>query len=308
MKISYWANGQQPWADILTGCQWAETNGWDGIWLPDHFMPVADQANGPGPTDAELGPCLEGWTTLAALAALVPRVRVGLMVGGNTYRHPAIVAKMAATIDHISDGRAVIGIGAGWQVNEHERYGLELGTVAERSDRLEEACILIRRMLTEQRSDFDGDYYQLAGAPAAPKPVQERLPIMVGGGGVRRTLRTVARHADEWNKWGRPHEMAEGVAVLRGWCEDAGRDPAEIHVTAAAFVRICADESEAEERRAAAQHRGGLIGTVDQLRTTVEDYQAAGVDELVIPDFNTPSHRRAELLGRLQDQVLDQFR
>ena len=305
MKISYWANSQQPWADILAGCRWAEASGWDGIWLPDHFMPVADMKNGPGPTEKELDPCLEGWTTIAALAALVPRVRVGLMVGGNTYRHPALVAKMAATIDHISGGRAVIGLGAGWQVNEHERYGFDLGTPRERSDRLEEACILIRKLFTDERADFTGEHYRLVGAPAAPKPVQDRLPILVGGGGVKRTLRTVARHADEWNKWGRPDDMVEGIRDLHRWCETTGRNPGEIWVTAAALVRICTDDEDSTKHRADAGHRGGLIGTIAQLRDAVAAYAAAGVDELVIPDFTVAADRREEIMGRLQTEVLE---
>ncbi len=304
MRISYWANSQQPWDDILTGCRWAEANGWDGIWLPDHFMPVADPGNGPGPTDREMGPCLEGWTALAALAALVPRVRVGLMVGGNTYRHPAVVAKMAATIDHISGGRAVVGLGAGWQVNEHQRLGIELGTRAERSDRLEEACMVIRRLLSDERADFAGEHYHLSGAPAEPKPVQAHLPLLVGGAGERRTLKTVALHADEWNRWGRPDDMRRGVDILREWCDRVDRNPDEIRVTAAGVLRICDDGAESESRRSVAQHRGGLVGTVDELRAAIDAYRAAGVEELVIPDFTIPADRRADEFGRFQTEVL----
>ncbi len=304
MRISYWANSQQPWADILTGCRWAEANGWDGIWLPDHFMPVADPGNGPGPTDHEMGPCLEGWTAISALAALIPRVRVGLMVGGNTYRHPAVVAKMAATIDHISGGRVIVGLGAGWQVNEHQRLGIELGSRGERSDRLEEACVVIRRLLRDERADFDGEHYQLSGAPAEPKPLQAHLPLLVGGSGERRTLKTVALHADEWNRWGRPDDMLHGVRVLHNWCDTVDRNPEEIRVTAAGVLRICADKAESESRRSVAAHRGGLVGTVDELRDAVDAYRAAGVEELVVPDFTIAADRRAQEFGRFQTEVL----
>jgi len=267
-------------------------------------MPVADPGNGPGPTGREMGPCLEGWTALAALAALVPRVRVGLMVGGNTYRHPAVVAKMATTIDHISGGRAVIGLGAGWQVNEHQRLGIELGSPRERSDRLEEACVVIRELLSAERADFEGVHYQLVGAPSEPKPLQAHLPLLVGGPGERRTLETVALCADERNRWGRPEDMSQGVAVLREWCERVDRDPDEVRVTAAGVLRICADEAESENRRAVAEHRAGLVGTIDEFRTAVDAYRQAGVEELVIPDQTIPADRRAEEFGRFQTEVL----
>ena len=131
MRFSYWANAQQPWADILASARHAESTGWDGVYVADHFVPsVVD----PG------GPTLECWSMLAGLAAAVPRVRLGALVTGNTYRNPALLAKIATTTDHISGGRVVLGLGAGWQENEHTFYGFEYGTVRSRLDRLEEAC------------------------------------------------------------------------------------------------------------------------------------------------------------------------
>ena len=185
MQFSYWATIGQTFDDIRAGAQFAADAGWRGVWVPDHFMPVADSDNGPGPTDAEMGPMLEGWVTLGALAGSVEEVRLGLMVGGNTYRHPAVVAKMALTLDNISGGRAVLGLGAGWQLNEHQRFGIPLPSVKDRSDMLEEAVALCRVMFEagDGRVDFTGSHYQLTQAPVAPGPVNGRLPIMVGGAG-----------------------------------------------------------------------------------------------------------------------------
>ena len=136
------------------------------------------------------------------MAAAVPRLRLGPLVLGNTYRHPAVLAKMAATVDHISGGRLVLGLGAGWQENEHLAFGLEYSTVGGRLRRLEEACRVIRSMFDNRRSTIDGKFYQVTEAPLEPKPVQARLPLMIGGGGEKVTLRIVAQHADEWNTWG----------------------------------------------------------------------------------------------------------
>ncbi|MDH4169641.1 MAG: TIGR03560 family F420-dependent LLM class oxidoreductase [Acidimicrobiia bacterium] len=302
MDISYWASSARSWTDIVDGCRWAETQGWHGVWVPDHFMPdVGDAAS----SDAELGPVHEAWTLQAAIAASVPRVRVGAMVAGTTYRHPAVVAKMAATIDHISGGRFVLGLGAGWQLNEHRHYGLDLGSPAERSDRLEEACHVISGLLHEDRTSFDGEYYRLDDAPCEPKPVQERLPLLVAGRGERRTLRTVARFADEWNAWALADEVPGAKAVLRRWCDEIDRDVDDIRITVAAFVHICDTDDEAGPMRDALAHRGGLVGTVDQLRRAVADYASAGVSELVIPDFLVDPDRRDELLGRFQVEVMD---
>ena len=140
----------------------AEASGWDGLWLPDHFMPPeGGYGHEPSGIDPELLPTHECWTLLAGLAAAVPRVRLGAMVTGNTYRHPAVLAKQAATVDHISGGRLVLGLGAGWQENEHRRYGIAFGTVRGRADMLEEACAVITSLFADERTDFDGAHYRL---------------------------------------------------------------------------------------------------------------------------------------------------
>jgi F420-dependent oxidoreductase-like protein len=190
-------------------------------WAFDHFIPL-----GPDPT----GPQLEGWTLLGALAARTERLRVGLMVTGNTYRHPAILANIAATVDHISHGRLDFGIGAGWNEMEHNMYGMQLYKPGERIQRLGEACEVIRLLWTETRANFDGKYYQLKDALCEPKPVQKPYPpFVIGGSGEQLTLRVVARYANIWNFVGGSIEtFRHKQEVLARHCEAIGRDPATI--------------------------------------------------------------------------------
>jgi F420-dependent oxidoreductase-like protein len=190
-------------------------------WLFDHFAPIQGDV---------AGPCLEGWTVLAAFAAVTRRLRLGLMVTGNTYRHPAVLAKIAATVDVISNGRLDFGIGAGWNEYEHASMGIPLYKPGERIRRLDEACEMIRRLFTEPTVDFDGRYYQLQDARSEPKPVQKPYPpFVIGGGGEQLTLRVVARHADIWNAaGGTVDQFTHKVGVLHEHCAAIGRDPAEI--------------------------------------------------------------------------------
>ena len=190
-------------------------------WLFDHFAPIQGDVS---------GPCLEGWTVLAAFAAVTERLRLGLMVTGNTYRHPAVLAKIAATVDVISNGRLDFGIGAGWNVYEHESMGIPLYKPGERIRRMGEACEIVKRLFTEPTVDFDGQYYQLADARSEPKPVQRPYPpFVIGGGGEKLTLRIVAQYADVWNYGGGTvEEFTHKVAVLREHCAAVERDPGEI--------------------------------------------------------------------------------
>jgi F420-dependent oxidoreductase-like protein len=195
-------------------------------WLYDHFMAIDPQHLNSDPT----GPCLEGWTLLAAFAARTERLRVGLMVTGNTYRHPAVLANMGATVDIISNGRLDFGIGAGWNELEHSTYGIPLYPPGERIRRLGEACEVIRRLWTEPVATFDGHYYQLTDARCEPKPVQKPYPpFVLGGGGEQLTLRVVAQYADIWNLPGVPvEEFRHKSKVLDQHCAAIGRDPATI--------------------------------------------------------------------------------
>jgi F420-dependent oxidoreductase-like protein len=190
-------------------------------WLFDHFIPLGADST---------GPCLEGWTLLAALAARTERLRVGLMVTGNTYRHPAVLANMAATVDIISHGRLDFGIGAGWNEQEHAMYNILLYAPGERIRHLGEACEVIKRLWTETSANFDGEYYHLKNAYCEPKPVQKPYPpIVIGGGGEKLTLRIVAQYADIWNLPGGPIELFQHKSqVLDEHCAAIGRDPSTI--------------------------------------------------------------------------------
>ncbi|HEX9413571.1 MAG TPA: LLM class F420-dependent oxidoreductase [Ktedonobacterales bacterium] len=205
---------------------------YEHAWVFDHFMPLARLGYDPS------GPCLEGWTLLAALAAQTERIRVGQMVTGNTYRHPAVLANMGATVDVISHGRMDFGIGAGWYELEHDAYGIPLYAPGERIRRLGEACEVIRRLWTEPVADFDGTYYQLKAARCEPKPVQKPYPpFVIGGSGEQLTLKVVAQYADIWNFAGGPVDLfIHKSQVLDGHCAAIGRDPASIQRSVQQFV------------------------------------------------------------------------
>ncbi|GAA5153776.1 LLM class F420-dependent oxidoreductase [Amycolatopsis dongchuanensis] len=190
-------------------------------WTFDHFYPIFSDSR---------GPCLEGWTVTTALAQATKRLRFGTLVTGIPYRHPAVLANMAAALDIISGGRLELGIGAGWNEEEATAYGIPLGTPAERSDRFEEACEVLISLLGQETTTFHGKYYQLTGARNEPKGVQRpHPPLCVGGNGEKRTLRTAARFAQHWSfLGGTPPEFARKRDVLFGHCEDLGRDPGEI--------------------------------------------------------------------------------
>ena len=210
------------WAAMLA--VWTAADGMDvfeSAWNWDHFYPLA------APFD---GPNLEGWTTLAALAQATSRIRVGAMVNGMHHRHPAVTANMAATLDHIAGGRFDLGMGAGWNTMESDAYGLDLGTITERCDRFDEGMDVIASLLAERETSYAGEYYQLTDAWCEPKPLQAHIPIVIGARGPKRTLRTTARHADQWDMTF-PADVAEWAsldAALRGHCDDVGRDQADI--------------------------------------------------------------------------------
>jgi F420-dependent oxidoreductase-like protein len=198
----------------------------ESAWNFDHFEPILGQDRS--------GPCLEGWTTLAALAQATTRIRVGCMVTGMPYRHPAVLANMAATVDRISGGRLELGLGAGWNQAEADAYGIELPPLRERFDRFDEGCEVIIGLLTQERLDFAGEHFRLSGAYCEPKGVQTpHPPITIGGDGPTRTLRAVARYAQRWNTpFASAESLAASLEVLHAHCADIGRDPSEITVTA----------------------------------------------------------------------------
>ena len=253
----------------------ADEAGFDHCWCMDHFATL-------GPRDD--GPIFEAWTLLAGMAVATSKTRIGCMVTGNTYRHPAVLAKAAVTVDHLSGGRLEFGLGAGWAENEHTMLGLPFGSRGDRADWLEEACEVIRSLWTQPRTCFDGAQYTLSGAVAEPKPVQQPYPpIWIGGSGRQRTLRITARYADVWNAaGGSPEEVAETSAVLDQRCAEIGRDPAQI--------------------RRSVQFR--VAEPNDEVLALAESYRAVGVTEIILilqsQDPASLAGRVADLLPRLR--------
>ena len=271
MRLSIWPGAGQPYSEILEVAQHAAGTGWDGVYIADHFMPNAGFGRN---TDA---PVLECGSLVAALGAVVPRVRIGTLVYGNTYRHPAVLANMAATADHISGGRFTLGVGAGWQINEHEQYGIELPGVKQLLDRFTEALQVLHGLLRTAKTTVDGEYYQLTDAVCEPKPVQDPLPILIGGSGERRMLRIVAQYADMWNTWGRPDLIARKSAVLDEHCAAVGRDPKAVARTAQAMTVVNGPLPEGLPVPV-------IGGSPEQLRETMAEYEEIGLDELIVPD------------------------
>lgn len=277
MRLSLWPNAQQPWSELLAEVQHADDSGWDGVYLADHFM---GDGGGFGAPDV---PNLESTAALSALGALTQNVRLGPLVLGNTYRHPAVVANWAATLDHVTGGRVVLGIGAGWQQNEHDQYGIDLPAPGERLTRLDEACTAITALLRTPRADLDGEHYVLRDALCEPKPLQDPLPLLVGGKGDR-MLGLVARHADEWNMWGLPEVIAERAAVLDRRCDAIDRDPATIRRSTQALVMITDDRERARQFVDRVAPRAAVAGPVGRFAEVVEDWAAVGVGEVIVPD------------------------
>ncbi len=288
MRFSIWPSPAHSWDEILQIAAHCQETGWDGLYFADHFMP-----NGPGPEPLD-GNILECWSVIAALAASVPRLRLAPLVTSVTYRHPAVLAKIAAGIDQISHGRLTLGIGAGWQVNEHASYGITLGTVHERMDRFEEAAQILRSLLGRPRTTFSGRYFRLVDAPNQPAPVQDPLPLLVGGGGERRTMRIAARYADHWNSWTTPEVLQHKVSVLRAHCEDLGRDPGEVHVSTQALLFLSTDKEWLAGKRPAQPGQPRIVGTPGEVADIVARYRDAGADELIVPTFTLGSLARVK--------------
>jgi F420-dependent oxidoreductase-like protein len=240
-----------PWPELLALWREIDTLGYDSAWVFDHFLPIFSD-----PT----GPCLEGWTALAALAMATGRVRLGVMVTGNTYRHPAVLAKMATTVDIISGGRLIFGLGAGWFELEHNEYGISFHTTSVRLRRLDETLKMIKLLWTEESASFKGQHFKLENASFNPKPLQKpHPPILIGASGENVALRIVAQHAQMWNSFGTPAVFRSKIARIEEHCQRIGRDPATIEKS----VLVTG------------------IFTLDDACRQVDAYAAAGVTHIV---------------------------
>lgn len=275
----------------------AERSGFDSVWVMDHFyqLPLL------GPPTARM---LESYTLLAGLAARTSTVQLGALVTGVTYRNPAVLAKQVTTLDVISSGRAVLGIGAGWFEQEHDGYGVAFPPAGERLDRLEEAVRICRAMFTEEAPSFEGRHYRISGAVNNPRPVRPGgIPILVGGGGERRTLRIVAEHADACNLFGSAAEVGHKLDVLASHCETLGRDPASITKTRLGTLVLAPTHEAADAKLETELRRRGIdlesldsasrdrwreaftAGGPDEIGEQVQAFLDAGLDGLM---FNLP--------------------
>jgi alkanesulfonate monooxygenase SsuD/methylene tetrahydromethanopterin reductase-like flavin-dependent oxidoreductase (luciferase family) len=236
MGICLWTQ-RAGWPDIMRAAEMVDDLGFDHLWTIDHLL---------APQGEPDQPILDGWSVLSGWATRTRRVQLGLFVGANTFRHPAQTAKLATTLDHMSGGRAIVGLGAGWFEREHQAYGLEFGQrPGERIGWLDEAAGIVRRLLDGETVTANGGHYRTEDLRLLPRPLQAHLPIMIGGG-EQRTLRAVARHADMWNAMGTPETLARKSGILADHCRDAGRDFGEIELTVGANIVVRRDRVAAE--------------------------------------------------------------
>ncbi len=289
----------------------AEELGFDWASVFDHFMPIQADPS---------GPCFEGPTLLAALAAQTERIRCGILVVGNTYRHPAVLANIAATIDHVSGGRLELGLGAAWYELEHRQYGIPFPPIGRRIRMMREAALILKSLWTRERTTFEGRYYRLEEAFCEPKPLQEpHIPLWIGGAGEQLTLRVVAEVADGWNTFFMPEDAYRAkLAALERHCREVGRDPEEIRKSLVVQMVLGETEAEAEERvRELAAARGwdaaqlrarAIVGTPEQAAARLRPYVELGVGDFLV-GARPPADRRTlelvarELAPRLRDSV-----
>ncbi len=298
MRFSVWPSPSQSSSDVMEVSRHADATGWDGVYISDHFM---GDGGAFGPMDA---PVLESTALLAALSSATECVRLGSLVFGTTYRHPAVLANWAATLDHLSDGRLVLGLGAGWQLNEHDQYGIELPAVGPRVSRFAETCEVITGLLGNTTTNFDGDWFTLRDAHCEPKPVQDPLPILIGAKG-QRMIGIAARFAHEWNAWGLPQTLTEPMELLDRECEAHDRDPSTVARSTQALVMLTDNAERAREFVDSVAPRAAIAGTPDQIADVVTRYAETGIDELIVPDFVLGTGaRRLESL----DALLEAFR
>ena len=289
---------QTTWPAVRQSALAAEAAGWDSIWTWDHLLAIQ------GPWQQ---PIYEGWTFLAGIAAITKRVRLGLMVGANTFRNPGVTTKLATTLDHISEGRTILGIGGAWFEREHEAFGIDFGaTVGERLDRLEEAMPLYRRLFDGELVNHAGRFYTMVDALCTPRPVQARLPILVGGSGPKKTMRTVARHADGWNTSGDVETLKGQLEILAAHCADAGRDMSTIELTVS-FPTIIRDRLEdAQAVRAQQLAFNGveespvpmLLGSPATVAQTLAPYRELGFSTVIV---RMPAPFDRETIDRLPE-------
>lgn len=269
----------------------AEEAGLARLYVPDHFMPYHE-------TIALSGPVYESWTILTALAVTTTQIGLGTLVLGNAYRHPAVVANMAATLDQVSGGRLMLGLGAGFQPNEHHAYGIELLRPADRMDRFEEALEVIASLLRSELSSFDGTYYRLDAARCEPPTVQRPLPLLLAGAGERRAIPLAARFADAWHVWTTPEQFRHKSGLLDAACAAVGREPIAIRRLTGQVLLVGAQTHTVDDD-------SDIIGSIPFVAERLADYQSAGVDEFIVRDHaDTAIDNAVESVRALAGAVL----
>jgi F420-dependent oxidoreductase-like protein len=288
--------------------QAAEGSGFDSFWVMDHYHQIRNI----GPVSH---PMLEAYTVLGAVAARTSRVKLGAMVTGVTYRNAAFLAKVVTTLDVVSSGRAILGIGAAWNEEESLAYGYDWPSTAERFERLEDTLQICRLMFTQPRSTFQGKRHHIDGAYNVPPPVQPGGPkILIGGGGEKKTLRLVAQYADMWNGFGDPDTVRHKIQVLTDHCADVGRDPSEIVKTRLGTLFVATTKEEANARREEFKARRGvddamlpsmlICGVADEVGDSVQVFIDAGLDGLI---FNMPPGSTPDEVERAGRTLTERF-
>jgi alkanesulfonate monooxygenase SsuD/methylene tetrahydromethanopterin reductase-like flavin-dependent oxidoreductase (luciferase family) len=293
-------NQYTAWPAMLETGRRADALGYDSLWTWDHLYPIIGDPH---------GPFLEGYMVMAAWSQHVSGPTIGLMVGANTFRHPGLVVKMITTLDHLSDGRAVLGIGGAWFETEHTAFGIEFGSgFGERLDWLDESAQLMRDMLRDGVATARGQRYRSVDVRNDPAPVQPRLPILIGGGGEKKTLQTVARYADAWNiAMVTPEQAAHKNDVLRRWCDEVGRDSDEIERTVSLGPMVIRDDP--TEARAVvakikatnpAMEREVLTGSAERIAEHCQAFVQAGFRHFI---YHSPAPHDTETLERFATEV-----
>lgn len=280
LKFGLCTDQNLPWDETVRRWQYFEQLGFDSLWDCDHFQ----QPSRPQ------GPYFEGWTLLAALAARTSRIRIGVLVTSNTFRHPALLAKQAATVDHISQGRLELGLGAGWFVPEHEAFGIPFPEPAELVGRFREAVQLIDLLLRQDVTTFNGVYYQVKEAPFRPAPLQKPRPPLTLGAHKRKMLRVVAEYADRWNSHGTVEELRERNEILNEHCAAIGRNPASIIRSLYGWASLMPADPWA---------------SVDAFHEVVGQYREAGINEFII---DAPGPEQFPILERIASDVIPQLK
>jgi alkanesulfonate monooxygenase SsuD/methylene tetrahydromethanopterin reductase-like flavin-dependent oxidoreductase (luciferase family) len=296
MKFSIWPNPARPVQEVLDLARMGDTDGWYCFWYADHYMEnTGDESFKPGPVH-------ECWTVLPAIAAVTERIRLGPLVSPTSVHHPALLANRAATLDQLSNGRFVLGLGAGWQINEHQAYGIELEAPGKRVSRFEESIQIIESLLANDRTDFHGDFYDFTDAPCDPKPVQSPLPITVGTGSPR-MLKITARHATDWNTWGAPTLAADRHAAFVAACDSVDVNVDSKHTSVQAMFFL---DGDVDKIAASPMADRSIVGSNEQIIDALGQYAATGFDEVIVPDFTlgTTAEARMDAYARFRDDII----